>query len=347
MEISPSEIQLTKPDDWHCHLRDGEYLRTTVKQAAQAFERVIVMPNLNPPVTTSAQAQAYLARIQAHLPAGASLQPLMTLYLTDQTSPAIIQEALDSKIIFGAKLYPAGVTTHSQHGVQDLAKLTPAFEAMEKLGLPLLIHGEVNDPQVDVFDREKVFIEQYLQKLVAQFPHLKIVLEHITTQEAVDFVLGCPATVAATITPQHLWLNRNDLFKGGIRPHHFCLPILKRDIHQHALQQAATSGNPKFFIGTDSAPHAQHKKESACGCAGVFNHYAALEIYATIFEKLGSLEKLEGFSSHFGADFYGLARNTSQCTLRRIEQTIPAQLSFSQEGLVPFLAGEILPWQRL
>lgn len=341
------EIEIIYPDDWHCHLRDGAYLATTVKMAAKSFKRVIVMPNLKTPVTTVAMAQDYLQRIQGYIPKGTHFTPLMTLYLTDKTTPQIIHEAKQSQFIYGCKLYPAGVTTHSQAGVTQLNNLYPAFAAMEKHQIPLQIHGEVNDPDIDIFDRERVFIDRHLIPLAKQFPGLKIVLEHITTLEAVTFIESGPQTLAATITPHHLMLNRNAMFAGGARPHHYCLPILKRKGHQEALIKAATSGNPRFFIGTDSAPHPKSQKESACGCAGIYNHIGAIEMYAQIFEKAQRLDKLEGFTSQFGANFYGLPYNQEKFILRKRATTIPAKIDFGDEELVPFLAGETIPWQHV
>lgn len=338
-------IEIIYPDDWHCHLRDGEALKTTVPLAAKQFKRVIVMPNLQPAVITAMDAMAYLSRIKSHLPKGADFEPLMTLYLTDATSKNIIQEIKDSGFVTACKLYPAGVTTNATQGVNSLEALYPVFEAMEKVQLPLLIHGEVNDKTVDIFDREKIFIERYGKALMSTFPGLKIVFEHITTIEAVDFVKAAPKTVAATLTPQHLLLNRNALFMGGIKPHHYCLPVLKRSAHQEALIQAATSGNPKFFIGTDSAPHAKSKKESACGCAGIFSHHAAIELYASVFEQANALEKLEGFTSIYGPQFYNLPINKSKIRLVKENWMVPKTLDFENETLIPFYAGESLTWK--
>lgn len=340
-------LEFIYPDDWHCHLRDGAYLATTVPAAAKQFKRVVVMPNLVPPVTTASRAQEYFAAIQAHIPVDRSFQPLMTLYLMDETTPAIISQAKKSDCVIGCKLYPAGVTTHSQAGVNQIEKLYPIFAAMENHHLPLLIHGEVNDPNVDIFDRERVFIEKHLDRLINTFSGLKIVLEHITTQEAVHFVKQGPATLAATITPHHLLLNRNDLLAGGIKPHHYCLPILKRQTHQQALLTAATSGNPKFFIGTDSAPHVQSKKESACGCAGIYNGFAAIEMYAQVFESVQCLDKLEGFVSRFGPDFYGLPYNRERIRLVKKNWTVPKQMAFGTENLIPFMADQALSWQQI
>ncbi len=338
-------IEIIYPDDWHCHLRDGDLLRTTVPDIARQFRRAIVMPNLVPAITHIDAAQAYRERILQQVPTGNPFTPLMTLYLTDETSIETIYAAKQSGIIFGCKLYPAGVTTHSHAGVTDIQKCYPVFAAMADVGLPLLIHGEVNDPQIDIFDRERVFIERYLQKLVANFPQLKVVLEHITTQDAVAFVEQMGPQVAATITPHHLLLNRNDLLAGGIKPHHYCLPILKRQIHQQALRQAATSGNPKFFLGTDSAPHAKSKKEAACGCAGIYNAYAAIEYYAEVFSQLNALDKLENFASRFGPAFYDLPVNTDKIVLTQTTWTLPNSLSFGEETVLPFFAGETLSWK--
>lgn len=341
------QIEIIYPDDWHCHLRDGAYLATTVPMVAKQFKRAIVMPNLNPPVTTAELVRQYHQRIMEHVPTGSSFTPLMTLYLKDSTTPEIIKEAKQEGLLFGCKLYPAGVTTHSQAGVTQLEKLFPALETMATLQVPLLIHGEVNDPEVDIFDRERIFIEKHLTTLLKEFPTLKIVLEHITTQDAVQFIKESANNVAATITPQHLWLNRNALFSGGIQPHHYCLPVLKRKIHQQALIQAATSGNPKFFLGTDSAPHPQAQKESACGCAGIFSHHAAMEMYAHIFEQENALPLFEGFASKFGPDFYGLPYNKEKLILRKQNWDVPEKLAFGNDTLIPFLAAKTLNWQQI
>lgn len=337
-------LTITRPDDWHIHLRDGAYLPRTVADAAQQFHRAIVMPNLVPPVSNTAEAQSYRERINAARPAGSDFEPLMVLYLTDNTDPAEMAIAKASGFVHACKLYPAGATTNSSSGVTDIKKIYPVIAAMEKAGLPLLLHGEVTDNYIDIFDREAVFIERTLQPLTRDFPALKIVLEHITTRDAVAFVKDASQQVAATITAHHLLLNRNDMLVGGIRPHLFCLPILKRDIHQQALLEAATSSNPKFFLGTDSAPHAQHKKETACGCAGCYTALHALELYAEVFDRAGKLDKLEGFASFFGADFYGLPRNTDSITLIEQEQTVVNSLQFGDEALVPLLAGDTLGW---
>ena len=338
-------IEIIYPDDWHCHLRDGDFLQSTVPDMARQFKRAVVMPNLVPPVTTVAMAHAYRERIQAAIPAGNDFTPLMTLYLTDETSPQTIVEAKKAGFIIGCKLYPAGVTTNSAAGVTALSKCDVVFETMSEVGLPLLIHGEVNDPTTDIFDRERVFIEQHLIPLTKRFPKLKIVLEHITTRDAVQFVLQAPQNVAATITPHHLLLNRNDMLVGGIKPHHYCLPILKRQTHQAALIEAATSGNPKFFLGTDSAPHAKSKKETACGCAGVYNAFSAMELYTAAFEQANALDKLENFASHFGPAFYGLPANRAKLTLTKTPWQMPTTLAFGEETLIPFLAGETLAWK--
>lgn len=341
-----TELLLTRPDDWHLHLRDGAELQHTVPAVARYMGRAIVMPNLVPPVTRADEAQAYRARIdaaQAHCPR--RFEPLMVLYLTDRTSVADVLAAQASGAVHGVKLYPAGATTNSDAGVADLTHLDPVLEAMADCGLPLLVHGEVTDPGVDIFDREAVFIERHLRRIVDRFPALRVVLEHITTEEAVEFVKAAPATVAATITAHHLLHNRNDMLAGGIRPHYYCLPVLKRQRHQQALIAAATSANPKFFLGTDSAPHARHKKEAACGCAGIYTAHAALELYAAAFEAAGALDRLEGFASHFGADFYGLPRNRDQVRLRRIPWQVPEQLPFGDTGLTPLAAGTTLHWQ--
>ncbi len=339
------KIEIIYPDDWHCHLRDGQALATTVPLVAAQFKRAIAMPNLQPAVANAQDALAYYQRIKAHIPAHLDFTPLMTLYLKDNTTPHIIEEAKESGVVYACKLYPAGVTTNSAQGVSSLEALYPALAAMEKCGLPLLIHGEVNDHDIDIFDREAIFIERYCQRLISAFPRLKIVLEHITTSDAVAFVKNAPSTVAATITPQHLLLNRNALFTGGIKPHHYCLPVLKRQSHQQALIEAATSGNPKFFIGTDSAPHAKSKKESACGCAGIFSHHAAIELYAMAFEQAGALDKLEGFTSLHGPAFYQLPLNTQKLTLIKESWQVPASIAYENETLIPFYAQETLSWK--
>ncbi len=344
MDSTITQLTLTRPDDWHLHVRDGAVMKMVVGHTAKQFARAIIMPNLKPPVTTTAQAESYRERILQALPGDSDFQPLMTLYLTDGTTPGEITRAKNSGAVFAVKLYPAGATTNSDSGVTQLQKTYSALAAMEAHGLPLLVHGEVTDPAVDVFDREKVFIDKQLAPLVAQFPNLKIVFEHITTQDAVNFVLDAGDNIAATITPHHLLLNRNAMLVGGIHPHNYCLPVLKRETHREALVAAATGGNPKFFLGTDSAPHRRGAKESACGCAGIYSAHAALELYASAFEQANALDKLEGFASHFGADFYDLPRNTDTITLDRCEQTVPKEITFGKQTLVPFFAGETLAW---
>jgi len=340
-----TQLTLTRPDDWHVHLRDGGALRDTCAHMARYFGRAIVMPNLTPPVTTVAQAAAYRERIldaMTELPR--QFEPLMTLYLTDQTDAAEVELAAASEFVHAIKLYPAGATTNSDAGVADLDKLYPTLAAMEQHDLPLLIHGEVTDSAIDIFDRETVFIDRHLAPIVERFPGLRVVLEHITTADAVTFVSEAPANVAATITAHHLLLNRNDMLVGGIRPHYFCLPILKRDTHQQALLAAATSGNPRFFLGTDSAPHTTAAKETSCGCAGVYTAHAAIELYAEAFAGVSALDKLEGFASHFGPDFYGLPRNTEQITLQQTAWEVPAQLPLGGHPLTPMRAGEAVGW---
>jgi len=339
------KITITKPDDWHLHLRDGAVLSDIVPHTAARFARAIIMPNLSPPITHVKQALSYRDRILAAVPDDLSFNPLMTLYLTDNLSADEVQRAAESEFIHAIKYYPAGATTNSDAGVSNLQKVYPVLKTMAKLGLPLLVHGEVTDSDVDVFDREAVFIEQVLKPLLSEIPNLKLVLEHITTQQAVEFVQQANDNIAATITPQHLLFNRNAIFKGGIRPHYFCLPILKREQHRQALIAAATSGNAKFFLGTDSAPHSQHAKESACGCAGMYSAYSAIELYAEAFEQANALEKLEGFASYFGADFYGLPRNTDKLTLIRKEWTVPDKLPFADENIIPMKAGEVINWK--
>ena len=339
-------LTITRPDDWHLHLRDGAALAAVLPDTARRFARAIVMPNLKPPVTTVAQAAAYRQRIVAAVPPGAGVEPLMTLYLTDKLPPAEIERARASGFIHAVKLYPAGATTNSDAGVTDLARCRATLAKMETLGLPLLVHGEATDPAVDVFDREAVFIERVLSPLLAEFPALKLVLEHVTTREGVDFVRAGGPNVAATITAHHLLLNRNALFQGGIRPHHYCLPVLKREAHRQALVAAATSGNPKFFLGTDSAPHGRATKEAACGCAGCYTAHAGIELYAEAFEAVGALDRLEGFASHFGADFYGLPRNGERITLVKEAWEVPAtQPYLDGDVLVPLRAGESVAWR--
>ena len=342
-----TQITLIRPDDWHLHLRDGAALQAVLPDSARQFARAIVMPNLRPPVTTTELAIAYRERILAALPKGVSFEPLMTLYLTDNTTADEIKRAKASGIIHGIKLYPAGATTNSDAGVSDLAKCTQALEAMQDVGLPLLVHAEVTDTDVDIFDREKVFIDRHMISLLKNFPKLNIIFEHITTKDAADFVAESSKNVAATITAHHLLMNRNDMFKGGIQPHHYCLPILKRESHRQALVKAATSGNAKFFLGTDSAPHAKHTKEAACGCAGMYTAHAAIELYAEAFEAANSLDKLEAFASFYGADFYGLPRNTAQITLQKTSWTVPNELPMANESLVPLRAGQQVLWKLL
>ena len=340
-------ITITTPDDWHLHLRDGTALAAVLPHSAERFARAIVMPNLKPPVTTTAQALAYRERILAALPSGSPFQPLMTLYLTDNTAPEEIARARASGMIHAVKLYPSGATTNSDAGVTDLRKCDAALRAMAEAGLPLLVHGEVTDSQVDIFDRERVFIEQVLSPLLERIPELRVVFEHITTREAAQFVLSAGDNVGATLTPQHLLLNRNAMLVGGIRPHHYCLPVLKRESHREALVEVATSGNPKFFLGTDSAPHAQSAKETGCGCAGMYSAHAAIELYAEAFELAGALDKLEGFASHHGADFYRLPRNSGTITLVKESWEVPASYPFGNEKLVPFRACEPVRWKLL
>lgn len=338
------ELTITRPDDWHLHLRDGDVLPATVSHTAKQFKRAIVMPNLAPPVTTTAQAQQYQQRILQATPAALDFQPLMTLYLTDSTQVSDIIDACESDTVFAAKLYPAGATTNSNNGVTDITKLAPVLDAMQKHQLPLLVHAEVTDTDIDIFDREHVFIDRHLNSIREQFPALKIVLEHATTQQAIEFVLASDNT-AATLTPQHLLLNRNDLLVGGVRPHNYCLPVLKRERHRVALLNAATSGNPKFFLGTDSAPHAVGAKESSCGCAGCFSAHAAIELYAEAFDNAQALDKLEGFSSFYGADFYGLPRNKDTITLTRNSWLAPKSYPFADKKIIPFRQDTPLQWQ--
>jgi len=338
-------LHLLAPDDWHLHLRDGDVLKDTVPHTAAQFNRAIVMPNLVPPVVRVEQARDYRERILPHIPSGSAFEPLMTLYLTEQTEASEIAAAAASDFVHAVKLYPAGATTNSDAGVRQLKAVYPVFEAMQKHGLPLLLHGEVTHAEVDIFDREKVFIAEQLIPLQNEFPALRIVLEHITTADAADYVGSAPAHVGATITPHHLLLNRNALFQGGIRPHHYCLPIIKRETHRQALLKAATSGNAKFFAGTDSAPHAIEQKHSACGCAGIYSAYAAIEAYAEAFDSVASLDKLEGFLSHFGADFYGLPRNSGSLTLKKEDWIMPETFHFGSHQVMPFMAGETLHWK--
>ena len=340
-------LTLLRPDDWHIHLRDGALLARTVADASRTFARAIIMPNLVPPVRNAAEAQQYRQRILDARPDQSSFQPLMVLYLTDQTSAADIHNAANSGFVHAAKLYPAGATTNSDSGVTALEAIYPALEAMSDVGMPLLVHGEVTHADVDIFDREKRFIDDQLVGLVNRFPHLKVVFEHITTADAAQFVRAASDKIAATITAHHLLYNRNHMLAGGIRPHFYCLPILKRNTHQEALLDAATSGSAKFFLGTDSAPHAQNAKEVSCGCAGCYTAYAAIELYAEAFEQRNALDKLEGFASHFGADFYQLPRNQDTITLVREPWTAPSSLTFGEQQLIPLRAGETLNWRIL
>jgi dihydroorotase len=342
-----NKITITRPDDWHLHLRDGEHMRSVLADTALRFARAIVMPNLRPPITTTEQALLYRERILAALPAGARFEPLMTLYLTDNTRPEEIEAAQRSGLVHAVKYYPAGATTNSDSGVTDLEKCRGAFEAMEACGMPLLVHGEVTDPAVDVFDRERVFLQRVLAPLVERHGRLRVVLEHITTREAAHFVSTAPPRVAATITAHHLLINRNAMFAGGMRPHHYCLPVAKREEHRMALMAAATSGSPKFFLGTDSAPHARHTKETDCGCAGIYTAHAGIELYAEAFDAEGALERLDDFAGGFGADFYGLARNTETVTLERCDWRVPEELTFGPDRLVPFRAGAALKWKLM
>ncbi len=338
-------LTITRPDDWHIHLRDGAVLATTVPHAAAQFSRAIVMPNLAPPITTTDAALAYRQRILNAKPAGSNFEPLMTLYLTDGTLPDEIRKAKASGYVHAVKLYPAGATTHSDSGVTDLKKVYDCLTVMEEIDLPLLVHGEVTDTHIDIFDREKVFIEQKLQPLSERFPNLRIVFEHITTKDAADFVLFASENIAATITPHHLLLNRNDMLVGGIKPHHYCLPVLKREEHRQALLKVASSGNPKFFLGTDSAPHTKAAKENSCGCAGVYTAFAAIEFYAEAFESVGALGKLDGFASRFGAQFYRLPVNQQILSLVRQEWAVPKEFAFADDVVVPLRAGGELAWQ--
>ena len=339
------QITLLQPDDWHVHLRDGDVLPHTVAATARYFGRAIVMPNLKPPVVDTASARAYRERILANIPGGLSFDPLMTLYLTDATKPEEVIKAKASGFVHALKYYPAGATTNSENGVTDIDKVSAVLETMAEIGMPLLIHGEVTDARIDIFDREKVFIDQILKPLISRFTSLKIVLEHITTAHAVEFVKSTAGQVGATVTAHHLLYNRTDMLAGGIRPHLYCLPILKRNIHQQALIEAVTSGDPRFFLGTDSAPHIRGLKENACGCAGSYTAFAALELYADVFERAGAMDRLEGFASHFGADFYGLPRNKRRIRLEKTPWTVPADYAFGPERVVPLRAGEQLQWR--
>ena len=340
-----NKITISRPDDWHLHLRDGAALQAVVTDTAKQFGRAIVMPNLRPPVTNVALAGEYRERILQALPSDSTFQPLMTLYLTDKTTTDDIHAAKASGFVHGVKLYPAGATTNSDSGVTSLEKCAGALQAMQDVGMPLLVHGEVTDADVDVFDREKVFINRHMNSLIANYPDLKVVFEHITTKDAAEFVAAAGPNVAATITVHHLLMNRNDLFKGGIRPHHYCLPILKREEHRLALVKAATSGSPKFFLGTDSAPHAKNAKETSCGCAGMYTAHAAIELYTEAFEAANALDRLEGFASFYGADFYGLPRNAEQVTLTKESWPVPNSYPYDGDVLVPLRAGETIDWR--
>lgn len=338
-------LTLTRPDDWHLHLRDDALMASVLPDTARQFARAIVMPNLRPPVTTTAQAVAYRERILKALPKGMKFEPLMTLYLTDNTSADEIKKARASGVVHAVKLYPAGATTNSDAGVTDLRKTYAALEEMQRCGMPFLVHGEVTNADIDIFDREAVFIERVMQPLLKDLPNLRVVFEHITTKEAAQFVTSTPNTIAATLTPQHLLYNRNAMLVGGIRPHFYCLPILKRETHREALVKAATSGNKKFFLGTDSAPHSQHTKETACGCAGCYSAHNAIELYAEAFEAAGALDKLEAFASFYGADYYGLPRNTETITLYKQAWQMPSTLELGEQRLVPLRGGEMMDWR--
>lgn len=342
-----NRLTLLRPDDWHIHLRDGAVLPHTVADVARTFARAIIMPNLVPPVRNTAEADAYRQRIISVRPAGSRFEPLMVLYLTDLTSPDDVRAAKASGFVYAAKLYPAGATTNSDSGVTSVDKIFPVLEAMAQVGLPLLVHGEVTRSEIDVFDREKVFIGEHLSRVVDRFPTLKVVFEHITTRDAVEFVNAASDNVGATITAHHLLYNRNHMLVGGIRPHFYCLPILKRNVHQEALLDAATSGSTRFFLGTDSAPHARHAKEAACGCAGCYTAYASIELYAEAFEQRNALDKLEAFASKNGPDFYGLPRNSDTITLVREDWTAPASLPLGDQTVIPLRAGEALRWRLL
>ena len=345
--MSPDTLTLARPDDWHLHLRDGDVLAAVLPDTARRFGRAIVMPNLMPPVRNVSDALAYRDRILAALPGGMRFEPLMTLYLTEATTPADVRAAKASGHVHAVKYYPAGATTNSQSGVTELARCDAVFEAMQDVGLPLLLHGEVTDADVDVFDREAVFIERHLQRLVDCFPRLKVVLEHVTTREGVDFVTAARPGVAATLTAHHLLLNRNAMFRGGLRPHAYCLPVVKRERHRQALLDAATSGSPRFFLGTDSAPHARSAKESGCGCAGIYTAHAGIELYAEAFDAAGAIHRLEAFASFHGADFYGLARNSETITLARQPWQVADELPLVDGTLVPMRAGETIGWRLL
>jgi dihydroorotase len=343
----PDTLTLRRPDDWHLHLRDGEALKAVLPFTARQFARAIVMPNLSPPVTTVEAARTYRERILAALPKGANFTPLMTAYLTDAADPDELTAGFNEGLFTAAKLYPAHATTNSAAGVTDIRRLDRVLERMAEIGMPLLVHGEVTDPVIDIFDREAIFIDTVLQPLTRRLPTLRIVFEHVTTAQAVEFVLQSPDTIGATITPHHLLLNRNAMFAGGIRPHHYCLPVVKRERHRLALVEAATGGDPHFFLGTDSAPHAISAKESACGCAGIFNAPCALELYAEIFDRAGALDRLEAFASLNGPRFYGLPVNSETITLKRAPETVPAAVKFGDDEIRPFRAGETLNWRLI
>lgn len=344
-QVPPSRITIVQPDDWHLHVRDGEGLKAVVPFTARQCERAIIMPNLTPPITSTEQARAYRKRVLEATPENTDFTPLMTLYLTNNTPPEEIQTAVNSGIVSAVKLYPAGATTNSDAGVTDIKKCYPTLEMMQKLGLPLLVHGEVTQHNVDIFDREKEFIDQRLKVLTQDFPELKIVFEHITTSDAVDFVLASSPYVAATITAHHLLMNRNEMLVGGIKPHNYCLPVLKRESHRQALIKAATSGNNKFFMGTDSAPHARNQKETACGCAGMFTAFAAIELYAEAFDKVAALDKLEAFTSFNGPLFYGLKANSGKIILKREKWIVPESYPFADDVLIPLRAGQTIEWK--
>ncbi len=342
-----NKLTLIQPDDWHLHVRNGEILKTVIPHTASQFARAIIMPNLNPPVLTVDQALTYRSEILQALPEDSNFNPLMTLYLTADLTAAEVKKAAESEFVHAVKLYPAGATTNSDSGVSDLKGIYPILEVMEQVDLPLLIHGEVTDKDCDIFDREQVFVDSSLTDIAKNFPDLRIVVEHVTTQEAVDFVLAGSNKIAATITPQHLMFNRNAILAGGIRPHHYCLPIIKREKHRQALLAAATSGNPKFFLGTDSAPHLTGAKESSCGCAGCYSAYAAIELYAEIFEQADALDKLEGFASCYGPDFYQLPRNNKTITLQKQPWTVPANYQVGAKTITPLRANEIINWKLM
>ncbi len=341
------KLSIIQPDDWHLHVRNGAVLKTVIAHTAKQFARAIIMPNLKPPITTVKQAMNYRDEILQALPEGSGFNPLMTLYLTNQTSSDDVKQAAESEHVHAFKLYPAGATTNSDDGVNNLKAIYPVLEIMEQVDIPLLIHGEVTDDSCDIFDREKVFVENSLKDIVANFPSLRIVLEHVTTTEAVEFVRSNSDKIAATITPQHLMFNRNAILAGGIRPHHYCLPIIKREQHRQSLVAAATSGNPKFFLGTDSAPHLTGAKESSCGCAGCYSAHAAMELYADVFEQAGALDKLEGFASLYGPDFYGLPRNTGTIILKKQTWTVPATYPVNDKTITPLKADEMLKWSLI